>query len=331
VADRYWRGGNWNDTANWSATQGGAGGASVPTSADNVYWHNDPASATYTIDVAANCLDFDFTGATNSPTINKSAGLSIYGSFTIPAGVTFGTGNTFTFKATTPGKTITCNGVAINTALTFDGIGGEWTFQDAINTGTSTISLTNGSLNTNGVAVNCGTLSSSNSNVRSLSFGNSLITCIGSFGFTDSANLTFNAGQSKIIINAVNRTFAGGGQVFCDLESQETMLTVSGNNTFRDLKCASGKTIKLTANSNQTTETFHLDGAIVQSTIEGTPAIISCASGTITMTSGSLKDITATGGATFNAVGVTDLGGNSGWNFVEPASGRFMTCNSKFW
>jgi len=41
MADRYWRANSeeiWNDTANWSTTSGGAGGASVPGSADNVYF-----------------------------------------------------------------------------------------------------------------------------------------------------------------------------------------------------------------------------------------------------------------------------------------------------
>ena len=41
MADRYWiasSAGNWNDTANWSTTSGGSGGASVPTSADDVFF-----------------------------------------------------------------------------------------------------------------------------------------------------------------------------------------------------------------------------------------------------------------------------------------------------
>jgi hypothetical protein len=40
MADRYWvlGTGNTNDTARWSATSGGAGGETVPTSADNAYF-----------------------------------------------------------------------------------------------------------------------------------------------------------------------------------------------------------------------------------------------------------------------------------------------------
>ncbi len=43
AADRYWIGNNtnknWNTTANWSASSGGAGGASVPVAADNVFFN----------------------------------------------------------------------------------------------------------------------------------------------------------------------------------------------------------------------------------------------------------------------------------------------------
>ena len=62
MANRYWVGGtgNWSNTARWSETSGGAGGASVPTAADNVIFDTGSASDNYTvtIDTAATCLDF---------------------------------------------------------------------------------------------------------------------------------------------------------------------------------------------------------------------------------------------------------------------------------
>lgn len=55
MADRYWVGGSgsWNDTstANWSATTGGASGASAPTTADNVFF--DANSGSGVVDVYA--------------------------------------------------------------------------------------------------------------------------------------------------------------------------------------------------------------------------------------------------------------------------------------
>jgi hypothetical protein len=43
---RYWVGGsgNWSDTAHWSASLDGAGGQTVPTSADNVYINKSPSA-----------------------------------------------------------------------------------------------------------------------------------------------------------------------------------------------------------------------------------------------------------------------------------------------
>ena len=45
--DLYWVGnsGNWSDPAHWSNTSGGNGGASTPTSNDNVYFDNNSFTA----------------------------------------------------------------------------------------------------------------------------------------------------------------------------------------------------------------------------------------------------------------------------------------------
>ena len=45
MANRYWVGGSgaWDNTntTNWSASSGGSGGASVPTSTDNVFFDSN--------------------------------------------------------------------------------------------------------------------------------------------------------------------------------------------------------------------------------------------------------------------------------------------------
>ncbi|MEZ4936371.1 MAG: hypothetical protein R2799_02120 [Crocinitomicaceae bacterium] len=54
AADRYWiagGGSNWNNTANWSLTNGGAGGASVPGAADRAIFNNN-GLGNCTIDIA---------------------------------------------------------------------------------------------------------------------------------------------------------------------------------------------------------------------------------------------------------------------------------------
>lgn len=48
MANRYWRGGtgSWHDTAHWSASSGGVGGQSVPTTSDNVFFDSNSFSGT---------------------------------------------------------------------------------------------------------------------------------------------------------------------------------------------------------------------------------------------------------------------------------------------
>lgn len=58
MAARYWIGtgtGNWSDTANWSTTQGGAGGASVPTASDIAYVYGVLTPFTIVADVDITC------------------------------------------------------------------------------------------------------------------------------------------------------------------------------------------------------------------------------------------------------------------------------------
>lgn len=65
MADRYWvvgGTGNYNSTTNWSATSGGASGASVPIAADNVFFNASSGVGTATINVASSCSNLNLTG-----------------------------------------------------------------------------------------------------------------------------------------------------------------------------------------------------------------------------------------------------------------------------
>lgn len=80
MANRYWVGGTgtWNssDTTNWSATSGGAGGASAPTVADDVFFDSNSGTAA-TVTVAS-------TAASFTCTVNKSdINLSLSGNATL--------------------------------------------------------------------------------------------------------------------------------------------------------------------------------------------------------------------------------------------------------
>lgn len=94
MANRFWRGGTgtWDaaDTTHWSATSGGAGGASVPTSSDNVFFDSSSglSGATVTISVfGVPCKDFtSSTGA--SYTFNMTAGyIAFSGNLVLESGI----------------------------------------------------------------------------------------------------------------------------------------------------------------------------------------------------------------------------------------------------
>ncbi len=81
-ADRFWIGGtgSWNNTSNWSTSSGGAGGASIPTTSDDVFFDTLSFSAggqTVTIDANSNCANMDWSLATNSPTFTGTSAFTL--------------------------------------------------------------------------------------------------------------------------------------------------------------------------------------------------------------------------------------------------------------
>jgi hypothetical protein len=72
----------------------------------------------------------------------------------------------------TASDTITSGGLTFDQPITFSGVGGTFTLQDALNVGiTRTTTLTNGTLNLNNFTLVTGLFASSNSNTRVLAFG----------------------------------------------------------------------------------------------------------------------------------------------------------------
>lgn len=70
MASRYWVGGTgtWStgNTANWSATSGGASGASVPVAGDDVYFDGNSGVGTITLNYSPTIQSFDHTGYAGS-------------------------------------------------------------------------------------------------------------------------------------------------------------------------------------------------------------------------------------------------------------------------
>lgn len=215
MADRYWVGGsaNWDATAGtkWALTSGGAGGQAVPTASDDVYIDSGSGAVTVTVATAtATCRNLSFTSGAGdfAGTFAGSTAATVSGDLTLVAGMTNSYTGTITFNSTTS-QTITTNGKAFASSLTFDGVAGSWALQDNLTTGTgNTVTVTNGTLNINGKILSAGRFLSSNTNARTLAFGAGSISVTGNnatvWDTSVATNLTIS-GTSP----TVNCTYSG--------------------------------------------------------------------------------------------------------------------------
>jgi len=334
MANRYWVGGtdSWNGTAasKWATTSGGAGGASVPTSSDNVFFDGSSGAGTVTIATAtANCADLDFTGFTG--TWAGSTAINIFGSLTLAAGMTRTYTGLITFAATATGKTVTLNDKTLASAIDFNGVGGGWTLQDTFNDGSSNFFLTRGSLDLNGKTVTCGTFSGTGSNTRSLTMGAATVNCT-DVDFVTTTNLTFNAGTSQINYTGTsNNTMDFGGLTWYNVSLAPTdatnLHTLTGANTFNDLTytgsanksetfyLAADQTVNgtLTVNGNSTTNRVWFGSNTL-----GTARTVTAAN--TSFSNCDLSDITAAGAGAWTGTSFGDAGGNTGITFTTPVT-----------
>jgi hypothetical protein len=178
MADRYWVGGTaiWDATAGtkWSTTSGGAGGASVPTSADDVYIDVNSGVVTVTVTNAlASCRNLSFTSPAGdfAGTFAGPVQINISGSLTLVQGMTRTFTGALLFNSTTA-QTIRCNGISLDSQITFNGVAGSWALQDNLtNAAARTVTLTNGSIALGANTLSTGLFSSTNTNTRTLDFG----------------------------------------------------------------------------------------------------------------------------------------------------------------
>lgn len=217
MADRYWVGGtaNWDGTAGtkWATTSGGAGGASVPTSADDVFFTN-LSTGTVTI-VAGNtgAKSINCTGFTG--TITGTVAISVAGSVTLSSGMTYTHTGIITITGTgtliTAGKTLA--GVVVNAA------GIAVTLGDALTT-SGNLTLTSGTFDAATYSVTIFAFSSNNTNTRTLSMGSGLWTLTGTgtiLNIATSTGMTLNKGTADILLSnttATARTLSAGDLSF---------------------------------------------------------------------------------------------------------------------
>lgn len=338
MANRYWVGGTntWNATAGtkWSTTDGGAGGAAVPTSADDVFFTAASGAVTVTIGATSNCLSLNCTGFTG--TITGSSTLNIYGNCTLVAGMTWNHSGVVSFAASSGSYTITSAGKTFNAnaQLGIAGAGSAtWTLADALSV-TGTITHNNGTFTTANYSVTAGALSSSNSNVRAINLGSSTIATSATvginFGIAGSAtNLTFSAGTSSISLSNASGYVAGGSKDFYDISYTSTAGATFGieainsaNNITIAGRASAGVTQVSVIGDTTINGTFTLSAGttaigrtFVRSSTIGTTRTFTCAA-VASLTDIDFRDITIAGAAApVSGTRLGDCKGNSGITF----------------
>jgi len=343
MAARFWVGGSgtWDNssTSNWSATSGGAPGASVPNASDTVTFDSNSGTAA-TVTVAATAVSLNTTvnksdiilSLSGSPTLVVSTqtltlttGTVVLNSYTLTIGrflsqntnvrtVDFGTGNiTLTGSATTIWATI------IATNLIFLGT----PIVNATHSGASGTRVINGS-----------STSASTSNIASfnISAGTDTVTVANSFnninftGFSGTlnnsartiyGNLTISSGMA-LTAGTSDTTFAatsGTQQITTNSKTLDFPLTFNGiggafafqdaltQGSTRAFTITNG-TVQLKNGVTSTVGSFVANNSSVkflQSTTPGSQATLSQASGTVNVVDLTIRDINAVGGASWNA------------------------------
>jgi hypothetical protein len=329
AASQTWSGtaaGNWSTNA-WTSR--------VPLPQDNVAissaFSGTPA---VTVDMPRMGKNIDWSGSSGTPSMAISVTAALYGSLTLLGTMTWTGGSALSLNARSA-STVTSNSVPIGIISVGSAPACNYTFTDVSNFN-GTTQLVAGTITfSNNVNVATSVALTNSGLARTINLGSSVwrfnvVGAVTVWNVQATSGITLNAGTSSMIIASANasiRTFAGGNLTYYNLTYTVTSagsLVISGSNTFNSITANGGRTITFTSGTTTTFSSaagWAINGsstsaAIVNSSIAGTQATVSCASGTITADFLNLRDSNATGGATWYAgSNTTNTSNNTGWIF----------------
>lgn len=351
----YWVGGsgNWHDTLHWALSSGGPGGNCPPVWLDDVWFTAASFSPndSVVLDLTkAECHDMHWTGLTDSIKFSKYLDLDIHGSLWLHNKLIWNgkTSQTF-FLSNQMGETITSDQCVLTGPVFFEGTG-AWTLQDAFEVNGHGVDHNRGTWNTNNQQVKIAVYHSTTGLNRTLNLGSShfIVTIPHVQAWTlMGQNFTLNAGTSLVDFSA-----PGGGMfntntwgfVFYDVIFSDSaglaqlngdinnfhILTfnsngfIRGNHTIGTLNFTKGRDYSLAYSNTQTiTTALNANGGcdgyiLLHSDDKDSITTISKATGVVNCQYLIMWNVTATGGATFNAISSHDVAKNTGWNFTSP-------------
>ena len=249
--------GNWSSTATWSATSGGAGGASVPLPQDDVILDASSAAGTYTVDMPRACRNLTCTGFTRTLSASVNP-WSVYGSFTLGSGMTLSwTSMTLAGRGS---HTITTAGKVLTDTF-LDAPGGTYTQQDAISFGVGAWRVRYGTWVSNNYSIAVTNIRwADTSATRAVILGTSVVTSASNATplAATTAGLTLSAASSTIVLSdtsAATKTVQGGGCVFGRLLIQggpSNSVAITGANTWDRIDAPAGCVLTFPPSVQQT-------------------------------------------------------------------------------
>jgi hypothetical protein len=299
MAARFWvtgGTGNWNSTTNWSATSGGASGASVPGSSDTAALDASSGSGTVTLDISPDIQTLTCTGFTGTLAFGTNT-ISLNSTGTIFVGATTmtvtGTPQIICTNSSATSRTINPNLVSEANAISF-----------RITAGTGTVTFTSGNSSVLDLDFTDGTnptgYAGALANINPTIYGNFKA----STGMTKTAGsgiMTFGATSGTKTINTAGVTFdnpftfngvGGTFQLVAALTSGATRTTTLTNGTL-DL---AGYTLTTGLFNSSNSNTRVLAFGAGKMVVTGTNAVV--------FTTSTATGLTMTGTRTFEFTGV---------------------------
>jgi hypothetical protein len=336
-------------TNSWALTSGGVANTNnFPLPQDTAIFTNaSPGNfQTLSLDSLITSLpSMNFSGRTANMTFSFAASATCYGNWTSGTGVSYSTGGILTFSGGST-QTIVSSGQQFSCPINIDTYGGTVQLADSLNLFQQTLTVVNGTFNTQGYAVALGLFTSSNTNVRTINLGASTITSSIGFStnidFTTTTNLTFNAGTSQITLtSSFSKTILANNVPFYNLSclnNSDSFLSITGNNnTFNNLSIAASSFSNVQISGNHIINgTLTLNGAsaiariFLQTNALHTQYTLTVNS--LVSTNCDFRDIRITGAATGSSpTGAGNCGNNSGIVFPAPKTVYWNLAGTQNW
>jgi len=289
MAARFWvtgGTGNWNDTSNWSATTGGASGASVPGSADTATFNASSGSGTATLDISPDIQTLTCTGFTGTLAFGTNT-ISLNSTGTIFTGATTmsvtGTPLIICTNNSATARTITPTSVTEANSISFRVTAGTGTFTTSSSSSIRNLDFTDG-VNPTGYAgaATFGTMTIFGDFKASTGMTCPASSNVTTFGATSGTKTINTAGVTfdrPFTFNGVGGTF----QLASALTSGSTRACTLTNGAL-DL-----------ASYTLTTGTFSSSNSNVGTLAFGTGKIVLTATSGIIFTTGTITNFTSTG------------------------------------